>query len=159
MNESNTLPLNEIYKDGDKVNILIAFYDNNDKIIQQNCFFKRNITIHENGSDFYLDTITDIKPINCSVSPIVKQDGLRFYFNPHNNCEVAFAYDAIFVVSKSLSYNEMKSRLFNKLIIFSEDRIKKLEDELEEEKEQLNLFNILKHFSADMVFGDNKNEK
>ena len=37
MNESNTLPLNEIYKDGDKVNILIAFYDNNDKIIQQNC--------------------------------------------------------------------------------------------------------------------------
>ena len=149
MNQSNTLKPKEIYKDGDKVNILIAFFDRNDKIVQQNCFFKQDITIHENGCDFYLDTITDIKPINCLMGSFVENDGLRLYFNPCNNCEVVFAYNAIFVVSKSLSFQEMKQRLFDKLIIFSEYKIKRIKDELKEEKEQLNLFNILKHFNIE----------
>lgn len=144
-------------KDGDKVNILLAFYDKNNKIIQENCFFKKNIKIHIEPiyrKSYYLDKIRDILPIN--MIPYINKhapiSGFRFCFDNLNKVEFAPEYSCFFIVSKTLSYEQMKNKLFKKLIKCSKDKIKNLNKQVKEEKEQLNLLIILKNFSVDICY-------
>jgi hypothetical protein len=143
------------YNVGDKVNIFIAFENQNNKITFENCFYVENITILEKLEHFEnsyycsLDFIQNIKPLTVSDGSFIPKSGYKLYFNPQRDIEFAPSYGACFVVCKSNAVASenckkiLQNKLFNYLIKDSEKRINALEIELKEEKENLNGFKKL----------------
>lgn len=137
------------YNVGDKVNIFIAFENQNNKITFENCFYVENITILEKLEHFEnsyycsLDFIQNIKPLTVSDGSFIPKSGYKLYFNPKRDIEFAPSYGACFVVCKSNAITSenckkmLQNKLFNYLIEDSTKRIKNLENELKFEREQI----------------------
>jgi hypothetical protein len=95
------------YNVGDKVNMFIAFENENNKWSVENCFYVENVTIlerceHCNNSYYYrIDDINNIKPSSVCDGSFIPKAGYQLYFNPQRDVEFASAYGAVFVVCKS----------------------------------------------------------
>lgn len=136
----------EDLKSNDRVNIIIAFYNDNNIITKENCFFKKNIKIEEYSDVpglFYTELIKDIKPINYS--GYISENEYSFEYSTKSGYLIQFntGYNAFVYISKK-SYFEMKNEFFDELINNCKKEINKLEEELQINKKQIEIFESLK---------------
>ncbi|MBR4316277.1 MAG: hypothetical protein IKP65_04835 [Alphaproteobacteria bacterium] len=136
----------ENFKTGDKVNILIGFYDDNDIITKENLFFIKDIKIEECEEVkgvFYTETIYNVKPVNYH--GYIPGIGYSFSYSVRGDSIVQFnaGYNAMIYISKT-SYFEMKKEFFDDLSSDCQKEIDRLEEKIKENKKQIEIFKNMK---------------